>query len=181
MPNSAAPGPLEFYKDRFQIENNLTRNILRSIPPDKLDYRPHERSFSTGQIAWTIIRGLYIRVDMVSNCVSDVIRDPPPGLAEILERFEETSRRHIAQLQSFPAEQWTRVGQLRVGGRVALEEPAGPTSSGFSTSMRSITAARSPPTCAPWEGRFHRFMAPRETQRFHKHLARRFRCPTISQ
>ena len=62
---------------------------------------------------------------MASDCVSDVIRDPPPGLAEILERFEETSRRHIAQLQSFPAEQWTRVGQLRVGGRVALEEPAG--------------------------------------------------------
>ena len=29
MPNSAAPGPLEFYKDRFQIENNLTRNILK--------------------------------------------------------------------------------------------------------------------------------------------------------
>jgi uncharacterized damage-inducible protein DinB len=125
MPNSAAPGPLEFYKDRFQIENNLTRNILRSIPPDKLDYRPHERSPSTGQVAWTIVRGLYIRVDMASACVSDVIRDPPPGLAEILERFEETSRRHIAQLQSFPAEQWTRVGQLRVGGRVALEDPAG--------------------------------------------------------
>jgi uncharacterized damage-inducible protein DinB len=125
MPNSAAPGPLEFYKDRFQIENNLTRNILRSIPPDKLDYRPHERSPSTGQIAWTIVRGLYIRVDMDSDGVSDVIRDPPPGLAEILRHFEETSRRHIEQLQSFPPEKWTRAGQLRVGDRVALEEPAG--------------------------------------------------------
>jgi hypothetical protein len=28
MSNSAAPGPLEFYKQRFEIENNLTRNIL---------------------------------------------------------------------------------------------------------------------------------------------------------
>ena len=125
MPHNAVPGPLEFYKNRFEIENNLTRNILRAIPPDKLDYRPHDRSPSTGQTAWTIVRGLYIRVDMASHCVSEVIRDPPPGLTEILDRFEDTSRRHIAQLQSVPAELWTRVGQLRVGDRVALEEPAG--------------------------------------------------------
>ncbi len=54
MPTSVAPGPLEFYKTRFEIENSLTRSVLRAIPPDKLDYRPHERSPSTGQIAWTI-------------------------------------------------------------------------------------------------------------------------------
>ena len=67
MPNSAAPGPLEFYKIRFEIENSLTRSVLKAIPPDKLDYRPHERSPSTGQIAWTIVRGLFIRIDMASQ------------------------------------------------------------------------------------------------------------------
>jgi uncharacterized damage-inducible protein DinB len=125
MPNSAAPGPLEFYKTRFEIENNLTRNILKAIPPDKLDYRPHERSPSTGQIAWTIVRGLYVRVDTASQYASDVIRDPHPGLAEMLDRFEDTSRRHTAQLESFPAEKWARVGQLRVGDRIAPEGLAG--------------------------------------------------------
>ena len=44
---------------------------------------------------------------------------------EIFERFEDTSRRHTAQLESFPAEQWARVGQLRVGDRIALEAPVG--------------------------------------------------------
>jgi uncharacterized damage-inducible protein DinB len=124
MPNSA-PGPLEFYKNRFGIENNLTRNILRAIPPGKLDYRPHERSPSSGQIAWTIVRGLYVRVDMASQGSSDVLGDPHPDLAEILERFEDTSRRHTAQLESFPTERWASAGQLRVGGRIALESPAG--------------------------------------------------------
>jgi uncharacterized damage-inducible protein DinB len=125
MPNSAAPGPIEFYKKRFEIENNLTRNILKAIPPDELDYRPHERSPSTGQIAWTIVRGLHVRVDMASQCASDVIRDPHPDMAEIFQRFEDTSRRHTAQLEFLPPEQWARVGQLRVGDRVALELPAG--------------------------------------------------------
>jgi len=68
MSNRVAPGPLEFYRQRFEIENNLTWSILKAIPPDKLDYRPHERSPSTAQIAWTIVRGLYVRVDMASQC-----------------------------------------------------------------------------------------------------------------
>ena len=66
-----------------------------------------------------------MRVDMASQCASDVIRDPHPDLAEIFERFEDISRRHAAQLESLPAEQWARVGQLRVGDRIALELPAG--------------------------------------------------------
>ena len=90
MLNSDAPGPLEFYKNRFDIENNLTRNILKAIPPDELDYRPHERSPSTGQIVWTITRGLHVRVDMITHGASDVIRDPHPALAEMSERFEDT-------------------------------------------------------------------------------------------
>ena len=93
MPSSAAPGPLEFYKNRFEIENNLTRNILKAIPPDKLDYRPHERSPSTGQIAWTIVRGLYIRVDMASQGASDVILDPHPSSRGNTRALRGQSRR----------------------------------------------------------------------------------------
>jgi uncharacterized damage-inducible protein DinB len=125
MPNSAVLGPLEFYRNRFEIENNLTRNVLKAIPPESLDYRPHERSPSTGQIAWTIVRGLYVRVDIASQSSCDVNSDHHPGLAEILKRFEDTSRQHSTQLESLAAEQWSRIGQLRVGGRVALEIPAG--------------------------------------------------------
>lgn len=125
MPHNTAPGPLEFYKSRFEIENNLTRNILKAIPPDKLDYRPHDRSPSAGQTAWTIVRGLYVRIDMASQCASEVILDPYPGLTEILDRFKDTSRQHAAQLKSVPAELWARVGQLRVGDRIALEGPVG--------------------------------------------------------
>jgi hypothetical protein len=98
MPNSTAPGLLEFYKTRFEIENNLTRSVLKAIPPDKLDYRPHERSPSTGQIAWTILRGLFIRIDMALQGSSDVVLEFHPSFEEILDRFEDASRRHAASL-----------------------------------------------------------------------------------
>ena len=123
--SSAAPGPLEFYKARFETENNLTRSVLKAIPPDKLDYRPHERSPSTGQIAWTIVRGLFIRIDMASQGISDVMLQSHPSFQEILDRFEDASRRHDVQLESWSEAAWARLGQLRSGGRLALERPAG--------------------------------------------------------
>ena len=110
MPNNAAPDHSEFNTKCFEIENNLTRNILKAIPPGKLDYRPHERSRSTGQIAWTIVRGLYVRVDMVSPCFSHVIGDPHPAMEEILGRFEDTTRRHIALTGLLPGATMDKVG-----------------------------------------------------------------------
>jgi hypothetical protein len=164
MPNDAAPDPSEFYKKWFGIENSLTRNILKAIPR-KLDYRPHERSPSTGQIAWTIVRGLYVRVDMVSQCFSHV--DPHPAMAEILGRFEDTTRRHIAQLDSFPARQWTRSASYPPA--IVLSWGARPvTSSGFSTSTRSIIVVRSLRTCGPWARGSHRLTARLATQGSHK-------------
>ena len=125
MPNNTATSVFEFYKRRFEIENGLTRNILNAIPPDQLDYRPHERSPSTGQIAWTIVRGLFVRIDIASQCFSEVLLDPHPNLPEIARQFDDASHRHASQLESWTEEQWARVGQLRIGGRVALEGPAG--------------------------------------------------------
>jgi hypothetical protein len=88
MPNSAASGPLGFYKVRFEVENSLTRGVLKAIPADKLDYRPHERSPSTGQIAWTIVRGLFIRMGMAAQGTSDVIRYAPAAVLRSSGRRE---------------------------------------------------------------------------------------------
>ena len=48
-----------------------------------------------------------------------------PSFQEMLDRFEDASRRHAAQLESWSGAAWERIGQLRSGGRVALERPAG--------------------------------------------------------
>lgn len=123
--SSLAAGPLEFSITLFEVENSLTRSVLRAIPPDKLDYRPHERSPATGQIVWTIVRGLFIRMAMASQGTSDVMLESPPGFPEMLDLFEDASRRHAAQLKSWSEETWARTGQLRSGDRVVLERPAG--------------------------------------------------------
>jgi hypothetical protein len=100
---------------------------------------------------------------MASQTISQVLPNPHPDLAEILERFEDTSRRHAAQLDSWPEKEWARVGQLRIADRVALDERQ-VTSFGCSTSMRSIIGASFPPTYGLWVQRSQPFMARRVTQ-----------------
>ena len=166
MPNNAAPDPSEFYKKCFEIENNLTRNILKAIPPGKLDYRPHERSRSTGQIAWTIARGLYVRVDMVSPCFSHVIGIP----IQPWPKYSGASRiRPISTCITglLPGATWTRSASYPPA--IVLPWGARPvTSSGFSTSTRSIIVVRSPRTCGPWARGSHRLTARLATQGSHK-------------
>jgi uncharacterized damage-inducible protein DinB len=125
MLGDSVPGPFPFYKSRFEAEKSLTVRILKAIPTDALDYRPHPRSASAGEIAWTIVRGMHVRVDMVSRGSSDVVRTRHPVLEEILLRFEDATREHLEQLQALPAEQWSRKGELRVGNRIALDLPVG--------------------------------------------------------
>ena len=61
---------------------------------------------------------------MASQGSSDVVLAPHPSFDEILDRFEDASRRHAVQLESWSEAAWDSIGQLRAGGRVALERPA---------------------------------------------------------
>ena len=160
--SSAASSPLEFYKTRFEVENSLTRSVLKAIPADKLDYRPHERSPSTGQIVWTIVRGLFIRLDMAAQSTSDVMLESHPSFHDMLDRFEDA---RAAMLHN-----WS-LGRKKPGRVPASCAPAAVLSlsgrrvisCGCSTSTRSITAASFLPISAQWAPRSHRFMERRAT------------------
>ncbi len=45
---------LESYVDEIRQEGATTRRVLERVPPDKLSWRPHEKSMSLGQLAMHI-------------------------------------------------------------------------------------------------------------------------------
>jgi hypothetical protein len=65
------------------------------------------------------------RMDMASQSSSEVMLESDPSFHEMLDRFEDASRRQAAQLESWSEEAWARTGQLRSRDRVVLERPAG--------------------------------------------------------
>ena len=44
----------QFFAQRWETEQRAFAKVLRAIPNDKLDYRPHERSNSAGDLAWQL-------------------------------------------------------------------------------------------------------------------------------
>ena len=47
----------EFFLARRKVELPAFLNVLKALPADKLDYKPHENSPSAQQLAWTAGRG----------------------------------------------------------------------------------------------------------------------------
>jgi uncharacterized damage-inducible protein DinB len=44
----------EFFKERWEAEMPAFGRVLRALPKDRLDYRPHERSASASGLGWQL-------------------------------------------------------------------------------------------------------------------------------
>src|SRR3954451_19246439 len=81
----------EFYLERRRAELPVFLKVLRAMPPDRLDYKPHDRSPSAEQLAWTLTKELGNCLDVARHHRSEWCADPAPSFEEILSLFEERS------------------------------------------------------------------------------------------
>ena len=79
---------IDDYRQRFILEAGLTRSILEQLRPALLHYRPHPKSPTAGELFWTIIRGLQIRLDIVTTKKRMVHQSLPIPQATIWYRAE---------------------------------------------------------------------------------------------
>jgi uncharacterized damage-inducible protein DinB len=113
----------EFFRARRQAERPVFLRVLRALPKDRLDYRPHERSPSAAQIAWTLTSELRACCDLAATSRVDWKPTPPPPLDEVVADFERYDCELDALVARSDEEAWHRRGQFLVGTRVAMEQP----------------------------------------------------------
>lgn len=127
--NAKSAGPFEAVLAEIRSEAATTRRVLDRIPEDKLDWRPHPKSMSLGQL------GMHIAI--VPGAVSKLLSEPegnlnpdnfknnpqPKNKAEILSTFDEgtkASEMFIGQLTpAGAAEAWT----LKANGAPIFAQP----------------------------------------------------------
>ncbi len=77
----------------LQAEAPITRRLLERIPADKLDWRPHPKSMSIGELGLHMSRALLMLPGLLAEDTRNVPGPPPPvpaaNLAEILESFDK--------------------------------------------------------------------------------------------
>jgi uncharacterized damage-inducible protein DinB len=82
----------EFFLKTIDAETPIFVKVLKAIPKDKADYKPHERARTTGRIAHQLARQAQMIVGVVKNGAPDFsgyAGQKDPGLDEIVALAEE--------------------------------------------------------------------------------------------
>ena len=78
----------EFYLERRSVELPVFLKVLKALPADQMQYKPHERSPSAAQLVWTLTSELRAGVDVVKEHRAEWKTDPAPALEEMIALFE---------------------------------------------------------------------------------------------
>lgn len=112
----------------LERELELTRVLLERVPEDKLNWRPHEKSWTLGELAGHLANLPTWQTEMLSQAGIDIeasnpSQPAPESTGEILKRFDENAgvlRESFAETDdSALGEDWT----LRGGERVLWVRP----------------------------------------------------------
>ena len=114
----------EFFIQRWKIEQPLFVKVLKALPENRLDYKPHERSRPAGRIAWGLTEELRALTQIVEKGEATWENRPEPGsAAEIVAAFEMNSRRLSELLDRMDGAKWESPGKFLAGGQVVFAGP----------------------------------------------------------
>ena len=83
----------EFCLERRKRERKAFVNVLRAVPPAKLDYRPHPRSRTAAELAWLIAHADSALIPLIEKGSVEWKEEPAPAkVEEIVAMYERTAK-----------------------------------------------------------------------------------------
>lgn len=115
----------EFFQQRWKTERLLFTRMIKALPADRLDYRPHERSGSAGRIALGMAReadGLADIIERGSLEWAEGTSGNPSG-PELVAAWEKAAARLSAAVEKLDDAKWAAPAEFRAGGQVVFAGP----------------------------------------------------------
>jgi len=114
----------EFYMERRKAELPIFLKVLRALPADRMDYRPHERSPSAQQLVWTLTNELSTCVTVAREHQGEWKTDPAPPVEEMIAMFERYANELVDVVAAMDDEAWDKPAKFYYGGKMVNEQPA---------------------------------------------------------
>lgn len=115
----------EFYLQRQKAEAPVFLRVLKALPKDQLSYKPHERSPSAEQLAWTLTAETKACIDVIADGKTEWTTVPPPPIDEMLEMFESHSKQLTEIVSKMDEALWDKKAQFYFDGQMVSEQPIG--------------------------------------------------------
>jgi uncharacterized damage-inducible protein DinB len=116
----------EFLVSRRKAEYPVFMRVLKALPRERFDYRPHDRSPSAAEIVWTLAQETKACCDLIDS--GQINWAPPPAPADpeaILSALAVQEAALDDRIGRLTEAGWQSKGQLSVGGKLYREAPIG--------------------------------------------------------
>jgi hypothetical protein len=120
-----------YYQECFEAEKPKFVRVMKSVPADKADYRPHPRSMSAGDIVWLLASELRDACDLIDRGEVNFIARPAPTIRESIAAYERHAQDLEQRLASVDDAKWDGRARFLVDGNVAWETTLGDMLFGF--------------------------------------------------
>lgn len=118
----------EFFVKRFKAERPAFVKVLRALPDDRLDYKPHERNSAAGEIAWFLVLELRSLVQVLETGEMHWTQEPNPKSTEaIATEYEAAADAMEKALASTDDAKWEGSCAMYFGGKLFKTAPVGET------------------------------------------------------
>jgi uncharacterized damage-inducible protein DinB len=115
----------EFFQARRKAEKEIFLRVIRALPADKLDYRPHPSSPSAKEVLTTLVFEHSACCDLVATGKGEWKPSPVGGVEEAAAAFEKHWDDLDRKVAAMDETAWAGNGQFFAGGKMVSEQPVG--------------------------------------------------------
>lgn len=106
----------EQFLEVWEREFPTTLKVLKAFPPAKLDFKPHERSRSAKELAWTFVVEEKLCDDALKGEIEFQHMPPPPATCQdIISAFEKSHKEMVAKVKKTPEADLNKTVKFFVG------------------------------------------------------------------
>lgn len=116
----------EFLETRRRAEYPAFERVLKALPVEHWNYRPHEKSASAGEIVWMLARETEACSELIDNGIVNWLPEPtPPDPEAVLSAFREQYADLDDRIGLVDEAAWRTKVRLLVEGQLYREAPLG--------------------------------------------------------
>ncbi len=121
----------EFYEDCLNNELPKFVRVLKAVPADQPDYRPHERSTSAGDLVWLLACELRDACEVIDRGEVNFALRPAPVITDAVAEYERHADDLKSRLSTLDDAKWDGKARLLADGKVVWETTLGDMLFGF--------------------------------------------------